>query len=247
MADTGGEHRHTYERVEMMREYCANNGVTLLECAADTTLPGDIFRLGSGINRLDQPPFYIDKGSSRGRLPSRCTRYYKIAPMRRAVSAWLKEQGLPKKVIKWIGFGADEGRRVTKTVGKRDVKWELLDFPLVRQGWSRQRIDAWFDVSGLGRPGFSMCTFCPHKGPQRWDGLHPDDYAQAIAVDDEIGATAGPGYVSGSLIPVKALLSAIGRTDETELDDDTRERAREYFGLDKGDEITGCDSGHCFL
>lgn len=235
-ADTGAEHGWTYEAVIEVERACRDAAIDFLRCAARTSIIDDLLAVGRGErSRVDQPPLYISKGLGRGVSEHRCTKYYKTAPMRRAVAAWLKSNGLPKKIEKWIGFASDEAHRAQKAIGKQDVRWEILAFPAVIAGIDRvaQRADLerWTGRS----PKFSACVLCPKKTPRRWYQTEGADLDKAIAVDeairdlDCIGLTEGPAYLSDRLIPVADLV----RDGDPQPD---------LPGLD-----SGCDAGGCFL
>ncbi len=212
-ADTGAEHSWTYDAVNDVERACLDAGIDFLRCRADSSIVDDLLAVGRGeLSRVDEPPLFIAKGLGRGVTQHRCTKFYKIAPMRRAVSAWLESRGLPKRVEKWIGFAADESHRVTKTVGQQDVLWETLEFPAIRLGIDRvtQRVQL---ESWTGRaPRFSMCVLCPKKSPRRWLQTEGKDLETAIAVDeairdlDCIGITEGPAYLTDRLIPIADLI-----------------------------------------
>lgn len=185
--------------------------------------------------RVDQPPIWIAKGNGRGRAMHRCTREFKVAPMRRAVAAWLSRNSLPKQVVRWIGFGADEVHRAQKALAKQDVQWERLDFPAIRMGRTRAQIRAEVTKWTGSAPNFSMCVFCPFKSPARWLETEPEDLEIAYRVDeairdlDHIGLTDGPGYLTDRLIPIRKLIE---RGDPQP----------DLPGLE-----SYCDGGACFL
>jgi hypothetical protein len=132
--------------------------------------------------------------------------------MRRAVSKWLRSNGYPKRVTKWIGFASDEGHRAQAAAQRQDVQWESMEFPLVRLGFTRARQRAQLIEWTGSAPGFSMCVFCPFKSPARWRATPPRDLEVAVAVDEAIrdldcvGLTDGPAYLSDRLIPVSDLI-----------------------------------------
>jgi len=212
-SDTGDEHDWSYEAREEVRAACAVAGIPFLDCQDDReTLSEHLIKIPS-MTRADQPPFYIAKdGGGRGRVASRCTDRFKIAPMRRVVSGWLESIGKPKRVVKWLGFGPDEYTRALKATKMQDVQWERLDFPLMRLGWRREQQRAWLAKTTGRAPMFSMCVECPHKGPDRWKATPAAQLAKAYAVDEavrdpsSIGFTDGDGYLSDRLISIERLI-----------------------------------------
>jgi hypothetical protein len=235
-ADTGAEHGWTYAAAAEVEAACMAAGIRFIRCAAESSITDDLLSLNGGnVTRIDQPPLWIAKGQGRGRAMHRCTKFYKTAPMRRAVSLWLADLGLPKRVEKWIGFATDEAHRATKAIGKQDVDWEHLEFPAINLGMDRARIRA--DVERwTGRtPKFSMCVFCPFKSPRRWFQTEMADMETALAVDDAIrdldciGLTDGPAYLTDRLIPIADLV----RNGDPQPD---------LPGLE-----SYCDGGACFL
>lgn len=238
-ADTHDEHAWTYEAVREVRTACEDAEIEFITCSAETRLGDDLIALrsveGIGTARADHPPLWISKGTGRGKAIHKCTKHYKVAPMRRAVSDWLERNGWDKHVTKWVGFAADEAHRASRTVGKQDVQWERLWFPAIAAGVGRaqQRADL---VAWTGRaPRFSMCVFCPFKSPRRWEQTGAEDLARAIEVDeairdlDCIGLTDGPAFLTDRLIPIERLVA-------------TGDPQPILPGLE-----SYCDAGACFL
>lgn len=236
MADTGEEHAWTYDRAAYVMEVCQKEGITFLGCADNQESLGEHLLNKKG-TRMDQPPIFFDTGNaSPGRAANRCTGRWKIAPMRRAVSRWLKDLRQPKRVIKWIGFGFDEQWRANKTIAKmhRDVLWETCRFPVIKAGKSRaeQRADL---IRWTGKaPLFSMCILCPHKNEERWNQTPKTQIKRVYEIDEAIRdldeqGFDGTGYLTAELIPVSHLLAG-------------KRRQLRFPGMD-----AGCDGGHCMV
>lgn len=140
-ADTGEEHLWTYRHVVEVEARAAKAGIEFVRCSRGQSLGDHLLEFAASAGkktRADFPPLYVLKdGGGVGRVMQRCTREFKVAPLRRAASAWLARLGLPKRVEKWIGFGADEVSRALKAEAKQDVQWESLAFPAVRLGLTR--------------------------------------------------------------------------------------------------------------
>lgn len=165
-ADTGWEHSWTYEAIDKLERLCVEHGIDFMR-VANGNLRKDLLQISTA-KRIEHPPFWVDQASGRGRVHQRCTKHYKIVPMRRACRAWLKQHSLPMRVVKWLGFGSDEVHRANKAIQKQPVKWETLDFPLIRMGINRssQRV-LLTELLGWA-PRFSSCIGCPGKSAARW-------------------------------------------------------------------------------
>lgn len=214
-ADTGSEHEETYPEIESVRSLCKKAGVDfILAARPGMSLHEHLIALPeSDAVRVDQPPLFVDKGAGgRGRLANRCTREWKIAPMRRAVSQWLERKGYPKAVTKWIGLAIDEQDRVKEFV--HDVQWERCTFPLLYLGITKQGSRDWLRKHGYSVPVRSLCKHCPNQSPADFAALTGKDAMDCIAVDEALRDMSDfgvqyPAYLSDTLIPVRDL---IGKT-----------------------------------
>lgn len=233
-ADTGAEHDWTYERVAFMRQVCRVANIPFFGIMEKDGLYQHLMTVNQpGITRADHPPFYIRKpNGSVGKAIQKCTKEFKIVPMRRSITKWLKSIGQRKRVIKWVGFGIDESHRATKAISKLDVAWETLEFPaiMLQRTRDQQRFDIYIMIGSV--PDFSMCVFCPFKTWDRWVRTVGNDLQRAINVDincrnlDEIGLTDGEAFLNNKLVPVTALVRM--KPETVRIDDD-------------------CGGGHCFL
>jgi len=178
-ADTGAEHRWTYREVDATEKRCREAGIDFLRCSKGNL--ADNMLEASAKKRSDTPPFWVKDG---GRIIQKCTREYKIRPMRRAIREWMRRRGLRlgQGCERWIGFALDEAHRAQRTIQAKNPAWERFRFPLIERRMTRSGVTAF-----LGREvPFSMCTFCPHKTYARHRAADPVDFAQAVAVDAAI-------------------------------------------------------------
>lgn len=238
-ADTGEEHTWTYEDVAQVKIDCVQHGIEFVSCAAKVTLGDHLLSLrDSGATRSDSPSLFISDGrpgSSAARTHHKCTAYFKIAPMRRACSAWLKRIGKPKRIEKWIGFAMDEQVRATRALAKHSTKWERLEFPAIRHGRTRSMQADDLESWGVSVPKFSMCTFCPGKSIKRWVETPPEQRERVFMIDeairdlDQIGLTEGQAFLTRYAVSIRDLIA----------DGDRQEILPGYE--------THCDGGHCFL
>lgn len=238
-ADTGEEHLWTYEDVVQVKLDCIKHGIEFVTCAAKESLGDHLLKLKErNATRCDSPPLFISDGrpgTSPARSMHKCTREFKIAPMRRACSAWLKRIGKPKRLEKWIGFAADEQIRATKALAKNRVQWERLEFPAVRLGRTRSQQADDLEHWGVPVPKFSSCTFCPGKTIRRWVEIPEQQRARVYQIDDairdldHIGLTEGQAYLTRYAVPIRDLITDGAR----------QETLPGYESF--------CDGGHCFL
>lgn len=217
-ADTGIEHSWTWEAVHRVEKLCDSEGIWFERCYAPESLPDQLLAINAeGRTHADHPPVYIAKdGGGRGRALHKCTAYFKVAPMRRAVLLWLKTIGAPRQVIKWIGFAADEVGRAHDAVAqqiKNGPQYEKLDFPAIRLGVKRaQQKEDLRRWTGAPPPRFSCCTICPFKSPERWRATPSCQLAQVYRIDaairdlSNVGLTEGDAYLSDRLVPVESLI-----------------------------------------
>ena len=169
---------------------------------------------------------------------------------------------LPEGIVdRWIGFAADEQHRIPKTKSlplmeyacsvdelfcysdsrkQTDPKYTTFRYPLIEMGLDKQGCINWFNDRNLPIPPRSVCNACPFNGLATLKEMYlnrPDDWMQAVRVDDEIrdcssvGLTEGPCFVSSTLKPIRQLPELNFLQSEGTEDDDSY----------------SCDSGYCFL
>ena len=243
-ANPGMERGETYRYQAMMADECKRAGLEVFN-ATGPNLYSDIVNIPADATRLDNPPYWTKGRKGRiGRLVQKCTKHYKIAPMDRVVRQILFDRfGISKKsgrlgnniVEKWIGFSADEERRITDS----HTKYVYFRYPLAEMGMDIDDVMKWYRDAGISPPPLrSMCNACFAHGLRSLKDMydnHPGDWAQAVAVDDSIRdwkqiGVDEPCYVSSTLIPLRVLAENDFRT-----------------GDELTDELNTCDSGYCFI
>jgi hypothetical protein len=138
-----------------------------------------------------------------------CTSHYKIEPIHKKVRELLgykPRQRIPADSVEmWIGISVDELIRATPS----KVKWITKRFPLLEQRMNRAECQGW--LIGMGYPAApkSSCIGCPFHSDHQWRTLrdkHPDEWQDAIAVDEAIRLQPGfkgEQYMHRSLVPLK--------------------------------------------
>ena len=191
------------------------------------------------------PPFWTKNRitGKKGRLRQKCTKYYKIAAMRRELRKFLNEKfnisltttRLPP-IKTWIGFTSDEQNRINGC--KSEVKYIELSFPLAEMGLTKEKTNNYYKEHGITEPPSSVCNACFANGLTFLEDMYfnrPNDWDQAVLVDEAIRDMRQLGvedecFVSSTLIPLKDLPRLNFKKDDVS-----------FFSKNR------CNSGACFL
>ncbi len=183
-ADTGGERPDTYAFIKTFDAWLMKHGY-----------PG--VTVVQRVNRRQDPVTLEGLCLQNGQLPSlafgykKCSEKHKVQPQEKYTNRWPPAGrcwARGQKVVKLIGFGAEEDRRVANAEARAesDKKYSYR-FPLVEWGWGRQEcIEAIHEV-GLPLPGKSACWFCPATKKHEIADLaaqHPDLLQRALDLED---------------------------------------------------------------
>lgn len=243
-ADPGMENENSYPVVELMRARCAKAQIPFI--TARTTLCYDLTTFKErGLTHLDNPPYWTRNRltGKAGKLKQKCTRFYKVAAMRRELRHFLNSNFSVSLVSKrlpqietWIGFSADEQGRADKC--KSDVKFISLKFPLIEMGMTKAKVSGYYLKHSISEPPSSVCNACFANGLSFLEEMffhRPKDWEQAVLVDEHIRDMRQIGiedecFVSQTLIPLRDLPALnFKRNDD------------EFFSEHK------CNSGACFI
>jgi hypothetical protein len=181
-ADTGWEPAAVYEHLTKLSE----------------ALPFPVYRVSAGDIRADtiskstsgrrvaSAPWYVR--SPRGKLGMgmrQCTKEYKLRPIQRKVVELLGAR--PKGGCEmWIGISRDEIVRMKPSrVGYIVNRW-----PLVEREMHRRHCIAWLAERGWAAPR-SACIGCPYRSDEEWRALTPEEFGDAIEVDEAIRRQPG--------------------------------------------------------
>jgi len=130
----------------------------------------------------------LEKAKKRGILNRKCTRDYKIVPirrqMRRLEGIYGKRSPSAPIVTQWIGISTDEADRKKPS----EQKWLADRWPLLELEMSRDDCYSWMKNHGYPEPPRSACKFCPFHSDDEWIRLRddePDEFASAVAYDHQ--------------------------------------------------------------
>lgn len=178
-ADTGGERPTTYEYCSMFSDWLVSKNFPQIITVRKVTRDGNILTLEQNcLNEKMLPSIAYGFKS--------CSLKYKVAPQDKffnslelAQAAWKNKE----KVIKFIGYDADEERRAKIF---DDEKYEY-QYPLIKWGMGRDECVQSILGAGLQLPGKSACFFCPSSKPKEIRQLQiefPELIKRAIAIEE---------------------------------------------------------------
>ncbi|MGF6738486.1 hypothetical protein [Paraburkholderia atlantica] len=187
-ADTGDERPEVYEHIHRFSEWLVRHGMPAIE----------ITRKGGRQETLEQYSLRT------GHLPSiaygrkSCSHKFKIEPQERDVNRWPVARETWKrdeKVIKLIGYGAEEQKRITKA--KIEDEKYIYRFPLDEWGMYRTDCADIIRHVGLPVPGKSSCFHCPASTKQEILALPRELQQRAIHIEDNARARGNLKTVKG--------------------------------------------------
>lgn len=214
-ADTQWEPAAVYEWLEYLSEHAEKHSIAIERVTAGNLRQDVLNSIGTGkTGRVGQPPLYVrgrlDAGSREGRLWRKCSRDYKIDPIRKRIRQLLKvEHGrrVPSGVFveQWFGISLDEVQRMRTP---RDP-WAINWYPLAENKMTRSACKVWMKEHGHPEPPRSACIGCPFHSDSEWRRLRdeaPGEWQDAVdfdaAVRTGIPGVAGKAYVHRSTVPL---------------------------------------------
>lgn len=147
-----------------------------------------------------QPPFYVRNpdndgtaaADSGGVLWRKCTKEYKLEPLRRKV----RELSRGRAVDQLIGISVDEAHRM-KASG---VRYITNCYPLVEKRMTRSDCIAWLGRHDYATPPKSACYFCPYTSDERWRQMRREqtaDWHRACSFDGRLRAKRATKLAAG--------------------------------------------------
>lgn len=174
-SDTGGEKPHTYEYIHLFSEWLVKEGFPAIEWT----------KKGGIIETLEENCYRMHSLPSIAYGFKTCSSKFKIEPQDRELNNWDLAKEIWKKgdkVLKFIGYDADEPHRVKNYDDKKfDVRYPLIDWDMGRE----ECLESIKSV-GLALPGKSSCFFCPSSKPAEIVQLqkdYPELYQRSLALE----------------------------------------------------------------
>jgi hypothetical protein len=159
------------------------------------------------------PTFILNANGTRGILPRKCTRDYKISVIQREVRRLLGirafRQDMPVLATSWIGISTDEAIRMKPSL----IPQIKNRHPLIELDISRKDCLTWMEKHGYPKPPRSACVFCPYHSDTEWLRLkneEPVEFQRAVewernfteAVTSHDQVAKGVPFLHDSLVPL---------------------------------------------
>lgn len=212
-ADTQAEPKAVYAWVEWLEKqlpfpvYRVTAG-SLAETEMQLRVSG---RSGKTYKKSEIPAFGKNPDGSKGIMGRKCTRDFKIQPIK------VKTRGLcgvrrgqkDVTVTQWIGISYDEMGRATAS----REPWSQTRFPLLEMQIDREGCLKWMRDHGYPEPPRSACLFCPFHSDHEWSRIKagdPGEWAYVQQFERDMQAAASQCQVIRSIPFLHPSLKPIG-------------------------------------
>lgn len=188
-ADTGAEPQGVYRWLDYLEAQLSFPVVRVMqgEGLTKAALTPRMSKKGIPYLRVSIPMFSLASDGKHGMLPRKCSRDYKVAPLRREGRRRMKEAGL-KGLRQWIGISLDEAHRMRDS----DRKYITHHYPLIDRGMTRKDCLRWMKDQGYPQPPRSACVYCPFHADSEWKRLasrEPGAFDAAVEFEKKIRQT----------------------------------------------------------
>lgn len=184
-ADTGGERQETYDYTAMFSQWLVDHGMPPIQTVKKVDINGNIHTLEEYSLKSKTLPSLAYGFKS-------CSQKFKKQPQEKFVNNWepaKAEWKAGRKIIKLIGYDADEERRAKIA---EDDKYTYR-YPLIEWQWGREECVEAIQRVGLPSPGKSSCFFCPASKVQEILSLPDDLKRRAIRIERNAELTSVKG------------------------------------------------------
>jgi hypothetical protein len=167
-------------------------------------------RSGKTYKKSEIPAFGKNPDGSKGIMGRKCTRDFKIQPIKvkaREICG-VKRGQKTVTVTQWIGISYDEMGRATAS----RESWSQTRFPLLEMQIDRDGCLKWMRDNGFPEPPRSACLFCPFHSDHEWQRIKDgpqDEWQSVIDFEKKLQETASRcqvirsvPYLHPSLMPI---------------------------------------------
>lgn len=171
-------------------------------------------RSGKTYKKSEIPAFGKNPDGSKGIMGRKCTRDFKIQPIKVKTRELCGVRRGQKEVTvtQWIGISYDEMGRATAS----REPWSQTRFPLLEMEIDRDGCLKWMRDHGYPEPPRSACLFCPFHSDHEWSRIKagdPDEWAYVQQFEREMQAAASQCQVIRSVPFLHPSLKPIGEVE----------------------------------
>lgn len=215
-ADTGEEEEAAYRHIEYFSKWLESKGFPKITIVTYKTKRGKRITLGQEIIKAKTLPS-IAFGFKT------CSQKHKIHPQHK----WVRSQWGKESVTWYIGFDANEQRRVKPN----PVSNYTNKYPLIELGWDRARCIEEIEKEGVIVPGKTACKFCPNRKREEILSLSKEDQQYCINIERNAKATLKKVVGLGRRFKWEDLIN--GNTTQA----DQEQLKQEHFKKVTGEEL----------
>jgi hypothetical protein len=201
-ADTRNETQETYDWLDYLQPIIESAGIAFHRVSQGDLLADHL----TATNRVSQAPVFTRQpDGEQGRIMRRCSRDYKVFPVRRMARAEMLRLG-HRTIEQWVGISWDEVERMND----KGPKYITTRWPLIELRMTRTDCLTWMVDHGYPRPPRSACYWCPQASNTRWVTMRdhqPAEFAKAVDADHALREHGVPGvdgaiYLHKSCVPL---------------------------------------------
>jgi len=178
-ADTGWEPKAVYKHLDWLERqlpfpvHRVTGGDLRAQAIAQRNPNGAVF---------DVVPWHVDGGIGR----RQCTKDFKLRPIQRKQVELMGDRRPKGGCESWIGISLDEAIRMKPS----RVQYSVNRWPLIEMRMTRRDCLRWLEAHGYPQPPKSSCIGCPYHSNDQWRTLTPEEFADAVEVDQAIRLSA---------------------------------------------------------
>lgn len=193
-ADTQWEPKAVYNHLEWLKGVAFDHGLPVHTVTAGSLREMLVTNKNTTGQDWLSVPLYTADASGSGRMRRQCTREFKIEPIdlfvRRQILGLRKGRPAPREAVieKVMGISVDELYRAKQS---RNA-YEENQYPLIDKRMTRDDCRRWFvDHYGDRELPRSACIGCPYRSNAEWRALTPDEFADAVEIDEAVRTREG--------------------------------------------------------
>lgn len=169
---------------------------------------------GRTYKKSEIPAFGKNPDGSKGIMGRKCTRDFKIQPIKVKTRelCGVKRGQKQVTVTQWIGISYDEMGRATAS----REPWSQTRFPLLEMQIDRDGCLKWMRDNGYPEPPRSACLFCPFHSDHEWQRIKngdPAEWAYVQQFERDLQQAATKCQVIRSVPFLHPSLKPIGEVD----------------------------------